>query len=362
MKHYTISIFLLTFSIVFFSSCTEVKKEEEKFIRPIKYQQINYLEDKKIKTFSGTAQTDKIINLSFRNSGIITRYNIKLGQKVKKGQLLAQLNNVSAKLSYEQAINQLNSAKSQMNMTKSSLGRIRSLYEKGSSSLNDFEVAKNAFQTAKENYESAKRGVGIQKEQTQYGYLYAPETGVIANVNSEKNENVSPGQIVATLNAGKDMEIILGVPENAINNIKEDMIAKVHFSSITQKEFNGKVTEVAPALDVNNSTYTIRIAVLDSSPEIRSGMAASVQFDFGTSDAPTLDKLIVPANSVGEDSKGHYVFLIIENGMEVRVKKQQVVIGLLTSKGFEIKSGLSVGQKIATAGLQTLLDGQLVKL
>ncbi|MGI9553163.1 MAG: biotin/lipoyl-binding protein, partial [Aurantibacter sp.] len=89
-------------------SCGEKEKKEEKFVRPVKYQEVGFLGGEKVRTFSGTAQTDKIINLSFRNNGIITEFNFKLGQIVKKGQLLARLDNVQSRLSYEQALTDLN--------------------------------------------------------------------------------------------------------------------------------------------------------------------------------------------------------------------------------------------------------------
>ncbi|WP_298892754.1 efflux RND transporter periplasmic adaptor subunit [uncultured Psychroserpens sp.] len=357
MKNKT-SIYLLL--LMAFFSCSEEKKAVEKFVRPVKYQTVTYLGGEKIRSFSGTAQTDKIINLSFRNNGIITQFDVKLGQKVKKGQLLAKLDNVQSRLSYEQAITDLNSAASQMNTAKLSLNRVRSLYEKGSSSLSDFEAAKNAYKTAQQSHESAKRGVAIQQEQIRFGYINAPENGVIAAVMSEIDENVSAGQAVATLNAGKDMEITLGIPESVINGVKQDMLVNVSFTSLSDKKFKGKVTEVAPSVDSNTSTYPVRVTITNPSDEIKSGMAANVTFDFGDSKTKST-VLVVPANAVGEDSNGRFVFLV-EEGETTKVKKQPITIGNLTGDGFEIVSGLTEGQKIATAGLQTLLDGQEVRL
>lgn len=360
MKAITKIVNIILLLVVSFS-CSEEKKESTKFVRPVKYQEVGFLGGEKIRTFSGTAQTDKIIGLSFRNSGIITQFDMKLGQKVKKGQLLSKLDNVQSRLTYEQAVTQLNSAASQMSTAKLSLSRVRSLYEKGSTSLSEYESAKNAFKTAQESYESAKRGVDIQKEQIRYGYLYAPEDGVIAAISAEVDENVSPGTTVATLNAGTAMEITLGIPESVINGVRENMSVNVDFSSLPDKEFKAKVTEVAPAVDVNTATYPVRVTVTNPSEEIKSGMAANVTFDFGERKSSTTT-LVVPANAVGEDSNGRFVFVIEGEGEAARVKKQQITIGNLTAEGFEIVSGLAVGQKIATAGLQTLLDGQEVKL
>jgi len=323
--------------------------------------EIGFLGGEESRTFSGTARTDKIINLSFRNSGIITQFELKLGQKVKKGQLLAKLDNVQSRLAYEQSVTQLNSAASQVNTAKLSLNRVRTLYEKGSTSLSDFEAAKNSFRNAEESYKSAKRGVQIQQEQINYGYIYAPEDGTIASIAAEIDENVSPGQAVAVLNAGTEMEITLGIPESIINGVKLGMDVGVDFSSLEDEKFKGRVTEVAPSVDANTSTYPVRVTVTNPSDEIRSGMAANVTFDFGDYDS-SASVLVVPAHAVGEDSNGRFVFLVEESGEAAKVKKQSIQLGNLTAQGFEVTSGLSSGQRIAVAGLQTLLDGQEVRL
>ncbi len=352
---------LLLTSILLLAACGEEEKKEEKFVRPVKSHTVGFIGGDKVRTFSGTARTEKIINLSFRNNGIITEFDIKLGQKVKKGQLLAKLDNVQSRLSYEQSITQLNSAASQMNTAKLSLNRIRSLYEKGSAALSDFEAAKNSFKTAEESYRSAERGVDIQKEQIRYGYIFAPEDGTIASISAEVDENASPGQTVAVLNAGTEMEIALGLPESVINGVNQGMKVNVSFSSLANQTFEAVVTEVAPAADANTATYPIKVTVTNPSEAIRSGMAANVTFDFANHDVSE-QELIVPAHAVGEDSNGRFVFLIEQEGDKATVKKQQVSIGELTTEGFEVVSGLSSGQTIATAGLQTLLDGQEVRM
>jgi len=361
MKHKYTKVFFII-AIITLIACSGEKKEDEKAIRPVIYQEVGYQGQKKIRTFSGKSQTEKVINLSFRSKGIMIEQNMKLGQKIKKGQLLAKLDNVQARLSYESAVSSLQSAKSQKNTAKSSLDRVRSLYEKGSTSLSDYEAVKNTYKTASSNYESTKRSVSIQKEQIRYGYLYAPENGVISAVNAEIDENISLGQSIGVLNAGTTMEISLGIPESVINKIIQNMEVNVEFTALKNQKFTGKVTEVSPAVDINTSTYPVSITISHPTVDIKSGMAAQVTFNFGDENV-TSNILVVPAKAIGEDGNGNFVFLI-EEGKDgsTKVKKQAVTIGTLTSEGFEIKEGLQAGQKIATAGLQTLLDGQEVKL
>ena len=341
--------------------CGEKEVKEEIVLRPVKYTEVTFLGGEMTRQFSGAARTQKIVNLSFRSSGIVTKLDMKLGQNVKKGQLLGALDNVSARLNYESSISSKNSAESQMNTTKLSLNRVRTLYEKGSASLSDYEAAKNSYRTAVASLESSKRSVAIQQDQIQFGYLYAPEDGVIASVTTELDENVSPGQTIGVLNAGTAIEISLGLPESVINAVKKDMKVKVSFTAIESKTFNAVITEVAPALDANTSTYPITVMVTDTDENIKSGMAANVLFEFVDEDVKK-DLMVVPTSAVGEDGNGRFVFLIEGDATKATVKKQAITIGGLTPDGFEVKSGLKVGQKIAIAGLQTLLDGQDVKL
>jgi multidrug efflux system membrane fusion protein len=355
---FKVSSFFIVFLLL---SCGEKEVKEDVVLRPVKYSEVTFLGGDKVRSFSGTARTEKIINLSFRSNGIITKLDMKLGQKVNKGQLLGTLDNVSARLNYESAIESKNSSESQMNTAKLALNRIRTLYEKGSSSLSDYEAAKNSYRTAVASFESSKRSVAIQQDQIRFGYLYASENGVIASVSSEVDENISSGQVVGVLNAGTDIEITLGLPESIINLVNKDMKVKVSFTAIPDKTFNAIITEVAPAIDSNTSTYPITIIVTDSDERIKSGMSANVLFEFADKDT-TEDILVVPAHAVGEDGNGRFVFLIEGDTSKANVKKQMITIGNLTTQGFEVKTGLKVGQKIATAGLQTLLDGQDVKL
>lgn len=361
MKYSISTILSLVMTLALIVACGSEEKAVIKLIRPVKYQEVQVYGGDKQRSFSGTSRTDKIIKLSFRSGGIITKFAIKIGQKVKKGQELAVLDNVQARLNYQSALANLNSAESAMNTAKLSLDRSRRLFEKGSIALSNYEAAKNQFTSAKNSYATAKQSVALQQEQIRYGYLVAPETGIIASVVAESEENVSAGQTIATLNAGTAMEISLGLPESVINGVREEMAVEVAFAAIPNTVFKGKVTEVAPAVDANTATYPVRVVLTNPSAAVKSGMAANVNFHLD-SQSTTKKQLVVPANAVGEDSNGNFVFVILQERDTTRVKKQLVRIGELTPDGFIILEGLTQGEKIATAGLQTLLDGQEVKL
>ena len=345
------------------SSCKEEEKKKEEVLRPVTFQVVGTSNAQKIRSFSGTAKASDAIGLSFRSGGVITKVNHWKGAKVKKGDVIARLDNVEANLAYQQSISALNSANSAMKTAKSALERVKSLYESGSQSLSDYEAAKNSYQAALDQYETAKQNRNIQATQVSYGIIKAPKDGVIAWTDGAVDERVSAGHQFAMLNAGDDLKIEVGLPESLINRVSVGMETELEFSSIDNGLFKGTVFEVSPSIDENSSTYITAIAINDPSSDIKPGMAVSVTFNFSDGDDNNDNTLVVPIKAIGEDSNGNFVFVIeAGDGNTGIAKKKTIEVGELTSDGFQIKSGLDGGEKIATAGLQTLLDGQKVRL
>ncbi|WP_394971038.1 efflux RND transporter periplasmic adaptor subunit [uncultured Croceitalea sp.] len=362
-KHYLRYNLLILLIVLAFSSCKEEEKKKEEVLRPVNYQVVGTSDAQKIRSFSGTAKSSDAIGLSFRSGGIITRVNHWKGAKVKKGDIIARLDNVEANLAYEQSVSALNSANSAMKTAKSALDRVKNLYEKGSQSLSEYEQAKNSYQSALDQFESAKRNKSIQATQVGYGIIKAPKDGVIAWTDGAVDERVASGHQFAMLNAGDDMKIEVGLSESLINKVNVGMPTKLEFSSLEKGSFDGIVIEVSPSIDENSSTYITAIGITNPSPDIKPGMAANVTFNFSTGEETSDNTLVVPVKAVGEDGNGNYVFIIESEDDETGIaKKQTIEVGELTSDGFKIKSGLNGGEKIATAGLQTLLDGQKVRL
>lgn len=361
MKYFRNNLLILL-TLLTFSSCKEEEKKKEEVLRPVNYQIVGTSDAQKIRSFSGVARAGDEIELSFRSNGIITELNVTVGQKVNKGDLIARLDNVQANLAYEQSISALNSANSAMKTAKSALDRVKSLYESGSQSLSDYEAAKNSYQSALDQYESAKRNKSIQQSQINYGFIRAPKAGTIASRPANLNANVTAGQTVALLNAGEQINIMVGLPENVINNVQTGMEVDISLSAL-EGSLKGNILEVSPVVDSNSATYPVKIDIVPSNAAVKPGMAANVTFNFGSGQKANDDTLVVPVKAVGEDGNGNFVFIIqTEDDKIGTVIKQAIEVGEITSDGFKIKSGLKGGEKIATAGLQTLLDGQKVRL
>lgn len=354
-------LLLLTLSAFLLISCKSNEEQEPSPLRPVKYEVVGSSESNIVRTFSAIAQAGDEIELSFRSSGIITELNVEVGDFVTKGALIARLDNIQANLSYQQSISSVNSAQSTLNTTRTNLDRIKILFEKGSKSLRDYESAKNSFDNAQAEYESALQNKGIQSTQVSYGFIYASADGTIVRKDRQLNENVAAGQVICVLNAGNEINVRVGLPESVINRVTIGMKTQISFSAIADT-IQGTVFEISPVAELSSATYPVKLQIDNVNKNIRPGMAAKVTFEF-PNESTNNNFPIIPVKAVGEDGNGNFVFLVESEGENLGVvKKQYVDLGELTPDGFEVVKGLANGQQIATAGLQTLLDEQKVRL
>jgi RND family efflux transporter MFP subunit len=351
-----ISIIILSFFII---ACGGQETNEE-IIKPIRFEEVTTGEGGSLREFTGTAKTGIESKLSFKVGGTIKNINVKVGDFVNKGDVIAELDDNDYRIKVQEAEAGLKEAESQELNARNIYNRAKSLYETNSIAKSELDAARAQFESTKASIERMKSSLQYARLQLSYTRLLAPVRGSIAVSESEINENVQIGETIAILIVGSDMEISLGIPENVINRIKSGMIVSITFSSLN-KTFSGVVSEVSPSIDVNSSTYPVNVKILNPTNDVKSGMAANVSFIF--EEGPSKGAIVVPIAAVGEDGDGRFVFLVEpDSGNIATIKKQHIQIGQLTSEGFEVVSGLSLNQKVATAGLQSLVDGQKVRL
>ncbi|MEM9920508.1 MAG: efflux RND transporter periplasmic adaptor subunit [Bacteroidota bacterium] len=345
----------------------------EKIIRPIRHAKVIKTGSSASNTFSGVSQSSEEVKLSFKVSGTINRLKVKVGDKVRRGQIIASLDAIDYTIEYDQAVAQLKNAETQIKSaqtqrvtTKSTYERVEKLYENNSVPLSEYEQAKASYEAAESQYEAALAQVTASRKQVQgaknqvsYARLTAPFNGIVTAINVEENELVGSGTPVAVLNAAGKPEVRVGIPESFISKIRKGQQVDIRFSILSGQVFKGTVSEVAFSAS-EASTYPVIVKIDKPSPDIRPGMATNVTFSLERQ--KQTPKVIAPAKAIGEGPNGRFAFLLQKNGDQFTVKKTNVEIGSLLPEGFEIKKGLSEGDLVATAGLKSLLDGMTVKL
>jgi RND family efflux transporter MFP subunit len=362
MKHHAFFLvgLLLVLSLL---SCTEETVEEKEIVRTVRYEEVLLSTGGKSRVFSGTSKAGTEAVLSFRVSGTLTSVNVKSGDPLSKGDLIGTIDDSDAQLTYDKAVVALEKSRVQKDTAKSTLDRVKGLYENNNVSLQEYEAAKTSYATANAAHDADKKNVDLQKRKLDYYKLYAPMAGIVSSVNAEKNENVRAGESIVVLNAGDDIEVQVGVPESAIANIQKGGKVTVKFSSIPGKIFDGSVSEVAFDISSQSSTYPVVVALSAPTSDIRPGMSADVTFDLGGAVEEATPKIIAPISAVGKGTTDHFVFVLNKrDGETYAAEKRSISVGELLPRGFEVTRGLSEGELVATAGVNTLMDGMIVRL
>jgi RND family efflux transporter MFP subunit len=370
-------LLLILSSLLFLLSCGDGSEETSDPIRPVKYEVVKRSTGMVKYTFSGVAKPENETNLSFKVAGTLASVNVKLGDRVTKGQLIATLDPSDYNIQTNQALSQKDgavanakAAEAQLMSAKATYNRIAQLYESNSVALSEYQQAKAALDAAQAQYDAANSQISTSNQQlaaagnqVSYTRLTSPMNGVITALQVQKNEVVNAGMLIANVSSLGRPEVEVGVPEALINELNIGEKATVTFSSLSNQVFDAEVIEIAFASE-RSTTFPIKLKIITLEDEIRPGMAAEVSFTLGTADETTGEQLVAPLKAVASGPDGNYVFKLIPDTDEGVYKAQRVAVelGPIIDNGYVIKSGITDGDLVATAGLRSLYDGKKVKL
>ncbi|WP_420422029.1 efflux RND transporter periplasmic adaptor subunit [Simkania sp.] len=348
----------LFLTAVFLIGCE--KKEIQEEVRPVLTEKVELFEGNPPLIFSGFAKSQKFINVSFRVGGLIEKLPINVGDRLKQGEMIASLDEDDFLLRLQKAGATLDKATAQLRQSSAHYKRIKTLYESESASRDELDTARASYESARAAVEQSESEYDLSQKELSYTFLRAENNGCeVAEKHVEVNENIEPGQQIATLTCGTTLEVEIAIPESSIADIQQGDPVDVYFNTLPDEPFKGFVSEVGVSA-TEGATFPVTIALENQDPRLRSGMAVKAFIP-----RPYLgekDIIIAPLEAVGEDQKGHFVYIFQDEGKGVGVaKKIYVKIGELLPQGIVIKSGLKPDQELIIAGLRYLADGRRVK-
>lgn len=291
--------------------------------------------------FPGRVKASSEGNISFRIAGPIERINVKEGQKVYKGQVLAQLEQ-------RDYLIQLNATQAEYDGIKVQADRATKLHENKVISDADYDKAVYGLKQITEKLNAHKNAL----EDTR---LRAPYSGYIDKINFKTGETVAAGMPVVSMMSSSTPEVEINIP--AADFVRRDQISKAY---CTIDVLDGKEFELEPItmnMKANlNQLYTSRFRIKGSENLPSPGMSANVRIYYNT-DGETMMSIPVSALISGEDGTSVWV---VEDG-KVSSRKVQISKISLDGKAY-VASGLEEGDIIVVAGTTALREGQNVRI
>ena len=354
-------ITILLIATMFLVACNnQVEKKEA--VRPVFYKKLVEVNLSGKRSFAGISQAENEAKLSFKVGGTLEKINFKLGESIKKNELIALLNDDDYRINYQKALSSKKNAEIQVASAKSNFERIEKLYASNNASLSDFEKVKTQYESAKTMLHTAQSQVKAAKNQLNYTKLKAPFNGSISKIMAKENEMIGAGMPVIMLSSNGNVEVKTQVTENVIQSIETGQTVKIKFTAIADKEYDGVVTEIGRNTG-GASTYPLIIDLVDAHQEVIPGMACNIEMTFEQEENSN-NMLIIPSDAVAHDEGGDFVYIVKKNDKEdvfIAIRKN-VKLGELKSEGYEIIGGLSPNDSLITAGLSFMYDGRKVRL
>lgn len=287
----------------------------------------------------GQLLPDEEVDLSFETSGKITDIFFKEGTFVKRGTLLAKVND-------QPLLAELKKLEAQIPLARERVSRQRTLLDKDA-------VSQEAYQAVSTDLDKLLADIELVKARINQTELRAPFDGIVGLRWVSEGAFASTGTAVARLTKISPLKIEFSVNERHANNIKSGTIIRFAIEG-DQQIYEAKVYAVETTLDEKTLSLKARALYANPSGKLKPGHSASIEIVLREID----DALVIPSiASIAE--MGRDIAFIYKNG---RAKQVELIKGLRTASSVQITQGLEVGDTLLVTGVMQLRDGSQVKI
>lgn len=311
----------------------------------------------------GTVKAVTSAVVSARIAGTITTMNVKEGDRVVKGRILAMLEAgeasagaAAARAGVEEAKQALEEAHSRKKLADATFQRYQNLFREQAVTRQEFESRETEQEVASRGVSRAEARLAQARESSRgatvmadYTRIVAPIGGTVVARMADRGATVFPGMPIITIEEDSGFRLEVQVPESLKGKISAGGMVSVAVGSLSLQK--GRVVEVVPVVDPASRTFTAKIAL--SAQGLRSGEYGRAFFPVGT-----IKGITVPKGSLVERGALHSVWVVDSaNIARMRLVKPGKSVG----ERVEILSGLTPGERIVAKGLEKVTDGAKVE-
>ena len=292
----------------------------------------------------GMVESEEHVMVQPGMPGAVTIVNVIEGQPVKKGQVMAEIDNRAIKENIAQL-------QTNLDLAKTAFERQERLWNKKIGS-------EMQYLQAKTQYESMQKSIAALSAQLDMTRIKSPINGVVDQVNIKPGGFASPGFDGAfhVVN-NKNMKVLLKVADSYLSKIKVGAPVSIYLKDINET-VEGKVSFVGKAVNTMTRTFSVEVKIPDNGKDYRPNMLASVSIN----DENLKEVVCAPSNLIKKDTDGSLYILVAENkGGNLIARKKFVKTGISYGSKIVVTEGLEPGDKIIRAGNEDLVDGQFVK-
>jgi len=345
----------LAVSVLALAACTKPEPPQEP-VRAVKVISVGASSFESGYEFSGEVRPRVESRLGFRVAGKIVRRQAELGQRVKAGQVLAQLDPQDFQLAADASRAQVAAASTNRDLAAADFKRFSALKDQNFISGAELERRETTLKAAQAQLDQAKAQLSSQGNQARYTTLVADVSGVITAIEAEPGQVVSAGTPVVRIAQDGARDVVFSVPEDKVAAVTPGSPVTVRIWA-ENRSVEGKVREVAASADPVTRTYPIKVA-LDASAQLALGSTVYVSPQALSHAGAQVIKL--PTSALRQEGKGTSVWVLDKGTMTL--KSQPVQIATADGNDAVVASGLQPGALVVSAGVHVLSPGQKVTI
>ncbi|MCB1444395.1 MAG: efflux RND transporter periplasmic adaptor subunit [Rhizobiaceae bacterium] len=312
-------------------------------------------EASRLASFAGTIESRYTADLSFRILGRVTSRPVETGDSVKKGETLATLDDTALSLAVQSAQADYSGALAQLANADANDRRLEKLQATGSIARADYEAAHEAALRAKANAERSKSALDKAEEQLSYARLSADFDAVVTGVGADVGQTVSAGQTVVSVARPDQGEAVVDIPDALIGGFREGDRFEIVLQALPAVTATGSLREIAPQSDSATRTRRVRIALEAPPPAFRLGATITA-----SAHSQAANGVRLPLSALLESDGATQVWIVDPGSQTVALRA--VTVGARDGDGFMATSGLNAGDRVVTAGVHSLKNGQKVRV
>jgi len=306
-------------------------------------------------TASGKIEATNSANLSTRMMGFVNKINVKVGDKVQKGQLLISINNADLQAKRAQVNANITKATAAYKNAEKDYNRFKNLFADNSASQKEMDDMTAHFEMAKAGLEAANQMKNEINAQFAYVNIRAPFNGVVTNKFIEVGDMANPGAPLIAVEAPKKFQVTAMVAESDISQIKSGIKVAILVKSINET-ISGKVTEVSTSAKNTGGQYLVKVALDKTDAAILSGMFATVQFPVEKKAGAT-SLVLVPSTAIISNGSLHGIYTVSEQKTALL---RWLRLGKTYGDQVEVLSGLNATEQYIVSADGKLFNGAKV--
>ena len=298
--------------------------------------------------------------MSFRVAGKLIQRNVRLGDSVRKGQVIARLDPVDAEKQAASAQAALDAADHRLVFAKQQLERDQAQSAQNLIAANQLEQTQDAYAAALAGREQSAAQQVVARNALQYTTLVADHDGLITSENADTGQVVSAGQAIYGLAWSGDIDVNLDAAAGDLGRIAVGQTAHVIFPALPGHAFEARVRELSPAADPQSRTYRVKLTLTQPGTAVRLGMTGDATLSPLTPDStagPSAFK--VPATAIFHRGRDPAVWVIRPGDSTLELRP--VTVGSYGESAVLVTGGLKDNENIVLAGVHTVYAGQQVK-